>query len=281
MTPVFIIGADADIQAKLTQVTALIRRYTGVTNAEAEMMLARIQAGRPTPIYIAKDPAIFLEQAVELGLHVLDEFALASAEPLLTFADLRVANLARLPQFRDKHGRLCHPHVPGQPPGFDWKLTQWSNAVLGELGELANLLKKVERGDYTLDEVRQEVADELCDVATYLDILAHRCGVQLDVAILKKWNEVSDRVGSDVRLEAGMAAEERVMTPEGLLFELLREAVLGANNLGASVDAVQALRKEYPGNEFLNGAEAALLWAAGVRGTATESQARRWYMGED
>ena len=28
----------------------------------------------------------------------------------------------------------------------DWKLSQWSNAVAGEVGELCNIVKKVERG---------------------------------------------------------------------------------------------------------------------------------------
>jgi hypothetical protein len=37
-------------------------------------------------------------------------------------------------------------------------------------------------------------------VQTYLDILAFRAGVDLGEATLQKWNEVSDRVGSTVRL---------------------------------------------------------------------------------
>lgn len=130
----------------------------------------------------------------------------------LKLSALRAANVARLPQFRDGKGRLSHPHVEGQPPGYDWALSQWSNALCGELGEAANLVKKIERGDFTLDEKRTELADELCDVLTYLDILAHRAGINLAEATISKWNRVSERVGSDVRL-AGVVDE--VFAPLG------------------------------------------------------------------
>jgi NTP pyrophosphatase (non-canonical NTP hydrolase) len=114
----------------------------------------------------------------------------------LTFDALRGANLARLPQFKNGRGGPAH----SQADGSDWCLAQWCNAVLGELGEAANIIKKVERGDMTLDEARPALAKEFADVQTYLDILAYRAGVDLGDATLAKWNEVSDRVGSTVHL---------------------------------------------------------------------------------
>jgi hypothetical protein len=75
-------------------------------------------------------------------------------------------------------------------------------AVCGELGELANLIKKVERGDLTLDEARVMMGKECADVVTYLDILAARIGVSLGEVTVAKFNEVSVRVGSAVRLRA-------------------------------------------------------------------------------
>lgn len=115
----------------------------------------------------------------------------------LTFQDLRRANTRRLPLFKNRRGEPAH----SEPDGSDWKLSAWSNAVCGELGELANLIKKVERGDMTLDEARPEIANELADVATYLDLLAFRCDVNLGEAVEWKFNQVSKRVGCDVRLE--------------------------------------------------------------------------------
>ncbi len=38
------------------------------------------------------------------------------------------------------------------------------------------------------------------NVVTYLDLLAHRAGIDLAAATISKWNRVSERVGSSVRL---------------------------------------------------------------------------------
>ena len=114
----------------------------------------------------------------------------------LRFEVLRFANTQRLPTFKNARGEPAN----AKPDGSDWKLSAWSNAVLGELGEAANLIKKIERGDLTLDEARPALAKEFADAATYLDLLAFRAGVDLGWAVYDKFNEVSARVGSPVRL---------------------------------------------------------------------------------
>jgi NTP pyrophosphatase (non-canonical NTP hydrolase) len=116
----------------------------------------------------------------------------------LTFNVLRAANVKRLPLFKDKHGRPAH----SQPDGSDWSLGEWCNAVLGELGEAANIIKKVKRGDLTLDEARASLADEYADVVTYMDLLAFRTGVNLGEAVMSKWNRISERVGAPLRIDA-------------------------------------------------------------------------------
>lgn len=103
--------------------------------------------------------------------------------------------MARLPQFRDAKGRLVHTAT-----GDDWSPAQWLQAVIGELGEYANLRKKVERGDFTLEEARLELGRELADVVTYLDILAAQLGIDLGDAVTEKFNVVSKRVGSNIYL---------------------------------------------------------------------------------
>ena len=112
----------------------------------------------------------------------------------MDFQTLRDANIRRLPQFKNAKGQPAH----SQPDGSDWSLAEWCNAVTGELGEAANLIKKVQRVDYTLEEARQDLADEFADIVTYLDILAMRAGVDLGEATRSKFNMVSTRVGSDV-----------------------------------------------------------------------------------
>jgi NTP pyrophosphatase (non-canonical NTP hydrolase) len=116
----------------------------------------------------------------------------------LTFNSLRGANIARLPQFKTAKGRRAH----SKDDGSDWSPGEWICAVTGELGALANLIKKVKRGDLTMDEARKSIAKEIADVIIYLDILALQCGVNMGEATMDKFNEVSRRVESTVRIDA-------------------------------------------------------------------------------
>lgn len=116
----------------------------------------------------------------------------------LSFNTLRGGNTERLKDFKNSKGELVHSETDGS----DWCLAQWCNAVCGELGEAANLIKKIERGDFTLEEKRSELGKELADVITYLDLLAFRAGINLGQATISKFNEVSDRVGSRVIIDA-------------------------------------------------------------------------------
>lgn len=118
-----------------------------------------------------------------------------------TFAGLRHANALRLPTFRNARGALSHT----RPDGSDWSPADWCTAVTGELGEMANLLKKVRRGDLSMAEARDDLGREMADVVTYLDILAAQCGVDLGAAVAGKFDEVSIRVGSPVRFSHGEA----------------------------------------------------------------------------
>ena len=114
----------------------------------------------------------------------------------LTFNTLRAANLARLKQFKNSKGVKAHRRNDGS----DWTPAQWLQALVGEVGEYANTRKKYERGDISKEEFDQKAAKELADVQTYLDILAYRLGIDLGRATIEKFNEVSLRSGSNVRL---------------------------------------------------------------------------------
>ena len=71
-------------------------------------------------------------------------------------------------------------------------------ALAGEVGELCNLLRKREEGG---DVAAKSIEDELADVFTYLDLLAARLHVRLDLAVVRKFNEVSERRGVDITLD--------------------------------------------------------------------------------
>ena len=117
----------------------------------------------------------------------------------LTFDALRSANKLRLPTFRNAQGELSHPTKDGH--NDNWSLCDWATAVTGELGEAANIIKKIRRGDFTLEEKREELAKELADVQTYLDLLAMAADIDLGNATINKFNEVSERVGSPIRVD--------------------------------------------------------------------------------
>lgn len=116
----------------------------------------------------------------------------------LTFNNLREANKARLPQFKNAKGEPAHE----KEDGSDWSLAEWMNAVAGELGEAANIIKKVRRGDLTIEEARPLLSEEFADIVTYLDITSMQAGIDLGEATMDKFNKVSKRVGSNIRLDA-------------------------------------------------------------------------------
>lgn len=106
--------------------------------------------------------------------------------------------------FREANVRRC---LKWHPDGIEsWSPSDWMTAVTGELGELASLLKMANRERDGLpgnkfSPTQQHVADELADVLTYLDLLAHVLGVDLGRAAAAKFNAVSERVGFPDRIE--------------------------------------------------------------------------------
>lgn len=103
----------------------------------------------------------------------------------LTFDQLRNANIERA-----RVGYDCS----------HWTLSDWFMAMTGEVGEAANIAKKILRGDFTVDEGRDKLASELADIQAYLDLLAHNAGIDLGKATAAKWDEVAKRIGVDLRI---------------------------------------------------------------------------------
>ncbi|WP_225982980.1 MULTISPECIES: MazG-like family protein [Pseudomonas syringae group] len=106
----------------------------------------------------------------------------------LSFQQLRQANVKRLASSKYK---LCEQN---------WQPAHWMNALTGEVGECANIIKKVDRGDYSLEAALPNIARELADIQCYLDILAFKLGIDLGAATVSKFDEVSERIGSPIRL---------------------------------------------------------------------------------
>ena len=59
-------------------------------------------------------------------------------------------------------------------------------ALCGEAGELANLVKKVERGSTDMEEAEGDMVEEVTDVFTYLLNIAHLLGMNLEEEFNRK-----------------------------------------------------------------------------------------------
>jgi NTP pyrophosphatase (non-canonical NTP hydrolase) len=59
-------------------------------------------------------------------------------------------------------------------------------ALAGEIGELANLVKKYQRGDFSFAQLNELMPGELADIFIYLLKLAYQSGIDLEKAFLDK-----------------------------------------------------------------------------------------------
>lgn len=102
----------------------------------------------------------------------------------LTYADLRRVNTTRHVKF----------YGPGSPP---WDVYKWMTALLGEVGEAMNVVKKLVRdsdgfnvphalaqptafgiprgNNRTRDELLADLGDEIADAVIYLDLYVDNC----------------------------------------------------------------------------------------------------------
>ena len=119
-------------------------------------------------------------------------------------AALTFAHVSAVHRSRCERG---HPGYP-EPDASGWAGADWSNAMCGEAGEAANVVKKLRRAEAgmrgVLDgdeaELRAKLADEIADVYLYLDLLATYYGVDVPAAIVSKFNRVSELQGFPERL---------------------------------------------------------------------------------
>ncbi len=110
----------------------------------------------------------------------------------LKFSELRLHNVAR-----------C---VACFHPLESWSETDWATAAAGEMGEMCNFIKKRRRGEVVNP---LEVAKEMADIVTYLDLLAARMGIDLGAVVRIKFNQISAECGYN----AGLPMSGRVGSP--------------------------------------------------------------------
>ncbi len=104
-----------------------------------------------------------------------------------------------------------------------WSASDWGNAMAGEFGEVAGELLEINnltleffkklkacdsikkmlrqmKGDAKMTELKAKLAKELADVVLYADLLSCKLEINLGEAVREKFNEVSVKRGSEIRL---------------------------------------------------------------------------------
>jgi NTP pyrophosphatase (non-canonical NTP hydrolase) len=95
---------------------------------------------------------------------------------------------------RAKEGFKCYDNQP---------LTYWTTALAGEVGELCNMIKKMQRvelggvdggSSYTAKDINKEMLkEEIGGIAIYLDLMASLLDISLEEAIIDTFNSKSEK----------------------------------------------------------------------------------------
>lgn len=120
---------------------------------------------------------------------------------MLTFEQVHITNALRCDRW---HGGFPH-NADG------WNGADWSNAMQGEAGEAGNVVKKLRRletglggnrktGDLTREDLLGKLGEELADAFLYMDLLATYYGINLEQAVIAKFNSISETMGFPERL---------------------------------------------------------------------------------
>lgn len=59
-------------------------------------------------------------------------------------------------------------------------------SMVGEFGETANIIKKVIRGDYKLNQVKEELSEEIIDIFIYVTKLIYQMDINFEEVYNKK-----------------------------------------------------------------------------------------------
>lgn len=110
------------------------------------------------------------------------------------YDNLRDANIARQADW-----------CPEQVPDLSFR----GNELAGEVGEVCNVIKKLERerlGWRGSRDTVEHLAEELGDVVICASLIAISAGIDLDESVIAKFNATSEKVGLPHRLTPRFSA---------------------------------------------------------------------------
>ena len=102
--------------------------------------------------------------------------------------------------FSARNAARCRDGFKHDPA--DWSASDWMVATMGELGEAANVLKKLNRerdgikgNTATAGVLRQQLRREIADTFIYLDLMAQALGFDLESAVRETFDAKSREIG--------------------------------------------------------------------------------------
>lgn len=112
-------------------------------------------------------------------------------------------------QFSQANRERCESPQGFNHPLSGWSTSDWMTALVGEVGEAANVVKKLNRvrdgvpgNKLSADELRDQLRKELGDVFVYLDLMAQSLGFNIADAAAEVFNAKSFDIGYPKRLAA-------------------------------------------------------------------------------
>lgn len=104
--------------------------------------------------------------------------------------------------FSERNRQRCESSTGFNHKLGSWSMSDWMVATLGELGEAANVLKKLNRvrdgipGNKESEaELRAMLAEQLADAEIYLDLMFQAAGIDREKAIEEKFARTSEKIG--------------------------------------------------------------------------------------
>lgn len=104
--------------------------------------------------------------------------------------------------FSERNRKRCESSNGFNHKLESWSLSDWMTALTGEVGEAANIVKKMNRArdgipgnSETSEHLKEMLADELADIAVYLDLIVQAAGFDLEQIREQKFNKTSRKIG--------------------------------------------------------------------------------------
>ena len=105
-------------------------------------------------------------------------------------------------EFSDINRRRCEAANGFNHKLSDWSLSDWITAITGEIGEAANVVKKLNRirdgipgNKETEPQLRQKLRQEFADVLIYLDLASQAAGFNLGNVVMEVFEAKSKQLG--------------------------------------------------------------------------------------